>query len=508
MIKKKIGVVTSILTISLLMIVLIMAATVVRSPIVGGNFSGTINFSVNTTLPHAHNVTINWNESGGPTNATTVLFYQFNASASQLVFENASISISGLTDATNYNFTFTIRNTTGSTENHSVGSVTIDNTIPREVNITGTETRGNYTGSITLNASVLDATAGIEVVLFNITNSLGIQNGTVTGTKSGDYYSVSLNTSQYPDGTYNITVFANDSANNVNSTKLIHTVTFDNTNPTASVSCTPDPVNAGATITCTCTITDDTSGLNSSSKIHDTSPPTSDTGTFTNTCSFADHSGNTATASTTYNVELSGTGGGGGGGGGGSTVPVSFYQRTINIATNDFSEVENIQQKLAAKERIKIKFNNKYHHIGVRELTLMTALIEVASHGETKKQLNIGDEIKIDLNSDNINDVHIKLNSIINGKADLDIRYIQESYASCIADWECSEWSDCKEDLRIRVCTDLNECHEKDPWFKDDTKPTESEACKSPIEESNLIWLWVVIGIVIAVIVYYSTKKK
>jgi len=513
MVDKKIGVVSSVLIITLMMIVLVMAATVVRNPLAANNYSGTFNVSVNSTIPNVVNVTIYYNESGGPVVLSAAnYFYVINSSSNTtpigLVIENSSVNIAGLNDSLTYNFTFIVTNTTKSKENHSVANVVIDNTLPKEVNITGTETRGNYTGSITLNASVLDALSGVESVVFNVTNSSGIQNGTVTGTKSGDYYSVSLDTSQYPDGTYNITVFAYDYASNLNNTKLVHTVKFDNTNPTASVSCTPDPINAGATVTCTCSITDDTSGVNVTSKSHDTTPSTSDTGTFTNSCSFADNAGNTGSASTTYTVELSGSSGGGGGGSS-STPPTSFYVRTINIATKDFSEVQTIQQKLAAKERIRVKFDNDYHHIGVRELTLTTALIEVASHGVLKQELGVGEEINGDFNDDNVNDVNIKLNSIINGKADLNIKYIQESYVDCIADWDCGNWSECADSTRTRTCTDLNECHDKDPWSSDDSKPIESEACEeAPEEGMSLMWIWIIIGIIVLAVVYYSVKRK
>ena len=109
-----------------------------------------------------------------------------------------------------------------------------------------------------------------KLVIFNIINSSGVVNDTVIGIAEGvaGRYSVSIDTRDYPDGTYNITVFVNDTAGNFNATanntdgkaELIGVV-FDNSAPTGTDSCSPASVNTGGTVTCTCSPTDAQSGI-------------------------------------------------------------------------------------------------------------------------------------------------------------------------------------------------------------------------------------------------------
>ena len=76
----------------------------------------------------------------------------------------------------------------------------------------------------------------------------------------------------------------------------------DTINPTAAFSCSPLFVMKGETITCGCTPSDVFSGINSSLTFYTANPDTSQTGSFTTTCSFADIVGNTGSASVIYNV--------------------------------------------------------------------------------------------------------------------------------------------------------------------------------------------------------------
>jgi PGF-pre-PGF domain-containing protein len=91
--------------------------------------------------------------------------------------------------------------------------------------------------------------------------------------------------------------------------------------------CTPSSVTAGGTITCSCSGSDNSSGVESTS--YTINPSTASVGTFNTTCNVTDYAGNSNSTNVTYTVTSAGEGGEGGeggGGGGGTTLP--------NVTTN------------------------------------------------------------------------------------------------------------------------------------------------------------------------------
>lgn len=147
---------------------------------------------------------------------------------------NVTINTSDFADGI-YNLSMTANDTAGNTNTSAIflHTITFDNTKPREINVTsGQVNRGNYSSTQLLNFSVLDTTAGINQVFFNITNGSEQYNATINATRlSSFYWNGTINTTQYLDGIYNITAWANDSANNLNNTRVIQNVRFDNTRP-------------------------------------------------------------------------------------------------------------------------------------------------------------------------------------------------------------------------------------------------------------------------------------
>lgn len=213
-----------------------------------------------------------------------------------------------------------------------------------------TNARGsNYT----INISIFDATIGVQTVYINITNSTGVQNKSVTATREGstNNYIVSLNTSEFPDGEYNITAYANDTLGNLNNSAVVQRVIFDKTSPSiSSFSCSPNPVKEGQTITCTCGASDATSGLNTSygsgGVSTTTNPSTAQTGqSFEVSCTAQDKAGNSQTTTTTYAV--SGADGGGSSGGsstGGSSGGSSGGTTGLSPETNTDSQEANAKE--------------------------------------------------------------------------------------------------------------------------------------------------------------------
>lgn len=386
---------------------------------------------------------ITWNA----TNTTSYLFasnrsyngtswFWFNATANTPGTYNMTVIVgynlgAGAGNRSEHNITVTINDTT--TPQVTLMNLSVSNDDNTRVS---NDTAGNYhKGTVVINASGLSDNGGrIRSVFFNLTNS---SSGNTTmfykasnATGSNINWNYTLDTTKLPDGNYTITVWANDSNNNVNKTSKMN-ITIDNTVPTGSVSCTPANVHTGDTVTCTCTPSDGTSGINTSATSVTANPSTTNTGTYTETCTFADKAGNSASSSDTYTVELSGSGGSSSGSSGSSSTTSFTYSKTIPQTSQDFSEIKTIETSsfggggLKVKERVKIKLNEEEHYIGVRELTANSATIEITSD-PIQVKLEIGEDAKVDIDDDGVYDVYVKLNGITGSVADLTINYLQE----------------------------------------------------------------------------------
>jgi len=460
--------------------------------------NGTFNFSYDgETL--GYNVYFNYSGINGgaliwnATNASSLIFpfnetignasFWFNATASTPGKYNISVRI-GYNSSLAYNET----------------NITIyinDTTKPHIVNVTGGHTFElnrsyvNVSGTIIINVSIIDngnLTAGLaeyDVSTVNISfwnSNVTINDSFLASNVSGKYWNISVDTTTLVDGVYNITIAAADTLGNINITNISN-VRVDNTLPTASVSCTPSNVNTGDVVTCTCTVSDATAGENTSATDVTVNPSTSDTGVHTETCSFADTAGNRNTASGTFTVELSASGGTTSGSGTSTTTSFT-YSKTIPQTSKDFSDIETIETSsfggggLKAKERVKIKLSEEDHYIGIRELTETSATIELTSD-PVQVKLDIGQDAKVDLNDDNFYDIHVKLNGILGGIADLTLIYL----------------------------------HEEIPEGAGAVSTTGEEVTTGEEEEiseggASLTWLWILIGVVLLVIIGLVLKKK
>lgn len=270
------------LIIFLTLIFSIDAAITIVAPANNTNFTGafgplrTFNVSYinGTDFTDATNATFYYNLSGIWTKIGSTLICKGAPSGSPASC-NASLNISGLTNG-RYSINATLSNTTtGSSNTNASGAsvitinITFDST-PPNVSFAfqnNTINNGNYSGIIILNVSANDPLMGIGSVYFNITNSTNKQVNFTKASGSGSYYNLTLNTSKFPDGKYNITVYANDSLlNNLNNSEIIQ-VTFDNTPPIifpSNISLpSGDYYNYSGTILLNTTVIDSTSGVSS-----------------------------------------------------------------------------------------------------------------------------------------------------------------------------------------------------------------------------------------------------
>jgi len=456
----------------------ISAAANILSPIAFGNYSTILNVTVNSSLNATSNVTCWYNASGGT--ADVYLIEMLNITGEQIMF-NSSVNIAAFTDARTYNISCSIKNLTAelavASINISTANIRIDNTPPNVTSISASTNPlniGNYSRSIIFNISILDPTANLSYMFFNITNWSNGQSVVYPASRqpSTNWWNATINTSLLNDGAYNVTIWANDSAGNMNSSLVFYNVSFDNTAPTVTHSCTPLYPGIGDALTCSCSGLDPISGV--LSNIFTINPSTNVEGTQTTTCISRDYAGNNATSTFTYYVS-----------GSGSTPSDrsssgTTYTNTYVEDDKELSEKGEITKSLSEKSRIRIKINSKEHNVGVSELTTTTAKIEVSSVTQ-KATLSIGDERKFDVNEDRYYDLSIILNSIESNKADITIKSIRE---------EVTEESETSEEEKEGAASGAKE----------------GEATAGPMD---LTWLWIVIAIVVVLIgIGYGAKKK
>ena len=101
--------------------------------------------------------------------------------------------------------------------------------VPPSVNFTSPGNGTNFTtDNQTFNLTATDKDAGMESVIIRFSNGTNPFN--LTATNSGDNYSVSVNVSTLVEDFHNVTIYANDTAGNVNNTEYI-IITIDRTPP-------------------------------------------------------------------------------------------------------------------------------------------------------------------------------------------------------------------------------------------------------------------------------------
>lgn len=471
---------------------------------VAGNIS-----QVSITIPS----TFSYIDQTNGTNNLTVFPAQFTNTSTVLTWVNTTYALINGSEADRYFwfnatpsiagwFNISVAVTNGSLTNYSNLSILVNDTSVPEVQAanftTSVRTGGNYSGTIVLNATIWDS-GTLDVVLFNITNSSGaganyVYNATRAGTAasgtSNYWANISVPTSSFSDGLYNISIIANDSFNHINNSALLYKVRFDNTNPV-----TPVIESSSATITSltlTITVSDASSGIGSSCTVDRDDATVTGTGgtqtitesglscgsTYTYTATCIDRAGNSInSAATSFTTTSCGSPVSGGGSGG------STWTGTTYVVTDE-QFAEGYTKQVAASSRMKVKVGNSYHHVGVKELTSTSATIEISSDPVDVK-LDVGEDAKVDVDSDGFYDIYVILNSISNNKADITVQSIYEA----VPEGEGA------------VSTTGEEV-----TGGDTTTGTE----QGTQQETNLVWLWIIIGVLVlaAIVGIVAAKKK
>jgi len=413
--------------------------TTMIAPIVNfGNYSA-VNVTLNATVVDEYlNISTVWfNITNSSTGEQLIFIQASNASGSNTGTWNATLDAINVTGGLNLNANHTfnisiwandtagnINNTGDYFYNITLGNDTI---APTVTIITPSVDFTNKSGNVTLNVTVIDSYyGGASWVFFNITNSSGEQNATFTTRQIGssNSWNVTIDTHSFPDGFYNISVWANDTSGNINNTVKKSNFTIDNTNASLTHSCSPLSVAVGGEVNCTCTATDATSGVNDT--VYTAQPSTSNAGTSTTLCFATDAAGNYIVSRISYSVGSTGGGGGGSGGGSGTTTTGTVWATTFDDSSESLdTATQPVIRALAGRQRTKVSVNQEYHYVGVVSLDADSALIEVSSDPQ-QKDIAIGETAKFDITADGFYDLAVTVNSIENNKADLSIVAIHE----------------------------------------------------------------------------------
>jgi hypothetical protein len=354
---------------------------------------------------------------------------------------NNTLNWTGLSDGV-YTYNATVIDLALNSNTSITRTVKLDTT-PSLVSFISPITATNYSrGFVAINISANDTTGvGVERVFLNVTNSTGTQVNATYLYQAGTtiYWNSTLNVSLWGgDGLYNITIFANDTLNNLNSTTRIQ-LTVDSAAPVVTLI---SPANAASStstsweftynvtdsVSTNCSLILDGIIANTSSSIN----VSGGTGTFTNSSSVGSHTwsinctdsannaANSSTRSfsvttvTTTNTATSG---------GSAITAVPFWTSTYTISDEQFQN--GFSQNLGTRGRIKFIFNGSEHLVGIVNMTETSATINISSTPQ-QAVFNIGDTKKFELTNDSYYDVKVTLNSIASGKANVSIVKISE----------------------------------------------------------------------------------
>ena len=552
-----------ILVVVLLAFVFAAATTWTGSSILvdGGNYSTALNISItvngNIAVNNMTNITCWYNASGGAAQNASLLVQMRNITVDQTVF-NASVDISEFTSSRIYNISCDVRNETGTdyTSNLTlfISNVTIDTDAPA-VNFTDTSSSitnyGNYTsaalGNVSINVSFSDAiwtnkTLSGASVYINVTDSDGLggsggnftrlrNNHTISANPSwGIFFNGTIDVTNFDDGVYYFTIFANDSiylknalgvvSANLNNTERIQ-ITLDNTAP-ASVTLTKANstrdslgidiaiVDAGSGVGSACTVvgtgTTSISGASNSQALAVTGLSCSGTYDYVVTC--IDRVGKSkASVSTSFMTDSCSSGTSGPG----TTTPViektqswaSISPGVPALLTDFEGDVGLKQIRIEVKSEVQdVRMIVSSHQsnpstVAVDQLDIVYRYLEI----ETQ---NLGEELERATIRAQVEKTWVANND-----------FTKEGIAIFKIGEEDTEWQEL-------VSTYLEE-EEDDTYYYYDVevdsfsyfaigeKVTEEEEEEEEPEPTNLLWLWITLGVVVVAIIIgggFAAKKR
>ena len=258
-----------------------------------------------------------------------------------------------------------------------------------------TSIKTSTTTGIIFNISVSDSGSGGGHCYIDA-NSSGV-NQTIS-VSSGWCNTTVLNFTGSSEGNQTILLYINDSVNNLmlNNTLILQ---IDTVNPSPTATCTPtNPTDNGEIVTCSCSGTDATSGINSSLTTATSTTTTSTAGSFTYTCSVTDYGTNEASGTDTFIVTGGSSGAAATSSGGGSGTVSSVKSNIFSTVTPEkVSVMKNFAEETGVKE-IKIEVNNEVKNVKVTvsKYDEKPAEVSVEKTGKVYQYMQINTENLVD----------------------------------------------------------------------------------------------------------------
>ena len=250
-----------------------------------------------------------------------------------------SLSVSG-NQYFQYNFEF---NSNSTTYSPLLYNVTRDYNATYPVAILNSPLNNTSSSNTTIifNCSTFDDVDLANITLYGNWSGGWHANETtnITGTSNSTTFNETLS-----DGRYIWNCLATDDENNINWYESNYSLAIDSTAPVGVLSCSPTTLNTGETITCTCTVTDAISGVNTAQTSYTANPSTSNTGTYTTTCSFEDILANSGSTSLSYTVSSSSGGSAAVSSPASTTHSWSVIVPETSIIMEDFDEEIGVKQ--------------------------------------------------------------------------------------------------------------------------------------------------------------------
>ncbi len=182
------------------------------------------------------NVTLN-----DVTSAINTCLLEFNSTNYTMSFVNTtdtrrvgycSLNMTGLNEAL-HNFSVYVNDSAGNLNRTLLRYVTLDIT-PPQVTINVPTKNANVSGILNVNTTVVDNLLAVDTVQFNLSNTTWSRMFTMSRQAGTNYWNYSLDTTTIQDDIYNITIKANDTADNINYTVYV-TITVDNNAPIITI---------------------------------------------------------------------------------------------------------------------------------------------------------------------------------------------------------------------------------------------------------------------------------
>jgi len=469
-------------------------------------FPSSVVFTVGTNVTSAANTTF--------VNSTTVIswyndtVFVINGSFNRTFVFNATASTPG-------NFNITLATINGShTILTNISILVNDTTAPATIvyiNPTLNNSINVSRSSIPINVSVSD-NGIVGSIVISLYNTTALRNTSMVSANNLSHY---FNFTDLSDGRYWFNVSVNDTYGNHNKTAT-YNVTLDTTNPGITFTCDESSVNIGDTVTCSCSGSDATSGVASTS--YSINPSTAETGTFNTQCTVTDYAGNSVSSSVSYTVEGSGGGGGSTGGGGSSTTPSGKQTKNIvKVTPGAATIVKNFDKALGIKQ-IEITVNNEANNVKItitkydgkpaavtKEITgKIYRYLEINTENLADKLGNAALSVQVDkawTASKNVAKENIKIFKFKDGEwKELSTTYKGEEGSNYIYEVSLDSFS------YFAIGQRIEQAQEATTGTEDTTTPTGTE--ESTFSKTGLIIAIVVVILAILIIGFVIMRRK